>query len=84
MYQKGQSFRLCYSFITRYYQFKENQHPPDFLWYYSTKLSFIKAVTGYFEYILVRNIGGKSLEKTFINSISNRNSIIIRSFSAIS
>ena len=35
-------------------------------------------MTGYFEYILVRNIGGKSLEETFINSISNRNSIIIR------
>ena len=66
MYQKGQSFGLCYSFITRYYQFKENQHPPDFLWYYSTKLSFIKAVTGYFEYILVRNIGGNHLKKRLL------------------
>ena len=66
MYQKGQSFGLCYSFITRYYQFKENQHPPKVLWYYSTKLSFIKAVTGYFEYILVRNIGGNHLKKRLL------------------
>ena len=43
MYQKGQSFGLCYSFITRYYQFEENQHQPKVLWYYSTKLSFIKS-----------------------------------------
>ncbi len=43
MYQKGQSFELCYSFITRYYQFEENQHRPKVLWYYSTKLSFIKS-----------------------------------------
>ena len=43
MYQKGQSFELCYSFITRYYQFEENQHQPKVLWYYSTKLSFIKS-----------------------------------------
>ena len=84
MYQKGQSFGLCYSFITRYYQFEENQHPPKVLWYYSTKLSFIKAVTGYFEYIFSEKHWRESLEKTFINSISNRNSIIIRSFSAIS
>lgn len=66
MYQKGQSFGLCYSFITRYYQFKENQHPPKVLWYYSTKLSFIKAVTGYFEYILVRNNGGNHLKKRLL------------------
>ena len=43
MYQKGQSFGLCYSFVTRYYQFEENQHRPKVLWYYSTKLSFIKS-----------------------------------------
>ena len=66
MYQKGQSFGLCYSFITRYYQFEENQHPPKVLWYYSTKLSFIKAVTGYFEYILVRNNGGNHLKKRLL------------------
>lgn len=66
MCQKGQSFGLCYSFITRYYQFKENQHPPKVLWYYSTKLSFIKAVTGYFEYILVRNNGGNHLKKRLL------------------
>ena len=66
MYQKGQSFGLCYRFITRYYQFKENQHPPKVLWYYSTKLSFIKAVTGYFEYILVRNNGGNHLKKRLL------------------
>ena len=66
MCQKGHSFGLCYSFITRYYQFKENQHPPKVLWYYSTKLSFIKAVTGYFEYILVRNIGGNHLKKRLL------------------
>lgn len=66
MYQKGQSFGLCYSFITRYYQFKENQHRPKVLWYYSTKLSFIKAVTGYFEYILVRNNGGNHLKKRLL------------------
>ena len=66
MYQKGQSFGLCYSFITRFYQFKENQHPPKVLWYYSTKLSFIKAVTGYFEYILVRNNGGNHLKKRLL------------------
>ncbi len=41
-----------------------------------------KAVTGYFEYILVRNIEENHFEETFINS--TRNSIIIVVFSAIS
>ena len=43
MYQKSQLQRLCYSFITRYYQFEENQHWAKSVWYYSTKLSFIKS-----------------------------------------